>query len=152
MSDRSDSVEHVRFRDRLLAIIVRDRHSVSGVHFFTDGDLSQQLAQMSHRAGKTIEPHVHNRVSREVHFTQEVLFIKRGKLQVDFYPEDDVYRESRVLNAGDVILLIDGGHGFRVLEDVDMIEVKQGPYLGDDDKRCFPAVAFEKTRIGSPTA
>ena len=129
-----DQIEH---NDKLLAIIVSHKFEKLGVHFFTDNDLSQQLAFMKHPKGKTIQPHVHNPVKREVHYTQEVLFIKKGKLQVDFYTEKQEYLESRVLEAGDVILLIQGGHGFKVLEDLEMFEVKQGPYAGEADKTRF---------------
>lgn len=72
--------------------------------------------------------------------TQEVLFIKKGKLRVDFYDDNEQYLESRILEAGDVILLVSGGHGFTVLEEVEMIEVKQGPYSGDQDKRRFTGI------------
>jgi mannose-6-phosphate isomerase-like protein (cupin superfamily) len=76
-------------------------------------------------------------VERSVAYTQETLFIKKGKLRVDFYNDDQAYLESRELVAGDVVLLICGGHGFEVLEDLEMIEVKQGPYAGDQDKVRF---------------
>ena len=72
-----------------------------------------------------------------VAYTQETLFIKKGKLLVDFYDDEQSYLESRELVAGDVVLLIRGGHGFEVLEDLEMIEVKQGPYAGDQDKVRF---------------
>lgn len=124
----------------MLALIVSSRFSEPGIHFFTSNDLSQQLAHMRHPAGKLIPPHVHNPVPREVHYTQEVLFLKRGRLRVDFYDEERVYLESRVLEAGDVILLATGGHGFEALEEIEMIEVKQGPYAGDLDKTRFEAV------------
>jgi hypothetical protein len=62
---------------------------------------------------------------------------RKGRLRVDFYDEDQRYLESRVLGPGDVILLIQGGHGFEVLEEVEMIEVKQGPYVGEQDKTRF---------------
>ncbi len=126
--------------NQLLAIIISHTFSEPGIHFFTPGELSQQLAYMHHPAGKEIPPHVHNPVPREVHFTQEVLFIKKGKLRVDFYDDDRVYLESRTLVAGDTILLATGGHGFEVLEELEMIEVKQGPYAGDHDKTRFEAV------------
>jgi len=128
----------------LLAIIVSHQFDSAGIHFFTDDDLSQQLAYMRHPAGRIIEPHVHNPVRREVHYTQEVLFIKRGRLRVDFYSESRVYLASRLLDAGDVILLATGGHGFEVLEDVEMIEVKQGPYAGDSDKTRFKAASADE--------
>lgn len=119
------------------AIIVRKDFNCPGINFFTPNEYSQQLAYMSHPTGKEIQPHVHKKVQREVHYTQETLFIRKGRLQVDFYSDDQQYLESRVLEAGDVILLIKGGHGFKVLEDLQMFEVKQGPYAGDDDKIKF---------------
>jgi|SRR5215831_8071119 len=141
MSNGSNTpvVEQITEGEKLLAIIVSHRFNAPGIHFFTSNELSQQLAYMRHPAGKVIEPHVHNQVRREVHYTQEVLFIKRGKLRVDFYAESLAYLTSRVLEAGDVLLLASGGHGFEVLEEIEMIEVKQGPYAGDSDKTRFKA-------------
>ncbi len=125
---------------QLLAIIISKRFSEPGINFFTPDDFSQQLAFMRHPSVKEIPPHVHNPVPREVRFTQEVLFIRKGKLRVDFYDDDRNYLESRILERGDTILLATGGHGFEVLEEVEMIEVKQGPYAGDQDKTRFEAV------------
>jgi mannose-6-phosphate isomerase-like protein (cupin superfamily) len=130
-------IEEVHYQTEVLAIIVRRDFHKEGIHFFTSNDLSQQLAYMSHPTGKEIQPHVHKKVQREVHFTQETLFIRKGKLKVDFYSVDQEYLESRILESGDVILLIKGGHGFEVLEDLEMFEVKQGPYAGDADKIKF---------------
>ena len=121
----------------LLALIVSNRYDKPGVSFFTGGELSQQLGYMHHQAGTIIKAHVHNRVRREVHLTQETLFIKTGKLRVDFYNQDQAYLQSRILEGGDVLLLIEGGHGFEVLEELQMFEVKQGPYAGDQDKTVF---------------
>jgi mannose-6-phosphate isomerase-like protein (cupin superfamily) len=130
-------VEEVKKDDELFAVIVRASFTKEGVNFFTPNDFSQQLAYMSHPVGKVIEPHVHNPVKREVFFTKEVLFIRKGKVRVDFYTEDKEYVLSKVLCQGDVILLSSGGHGFEVLEELEMIEVKQGPYAGDQDKTRF---------------
>lgn len=132
------TVEEIRVEGETVAILVRAGHAPQGVEFFTPPSFSQQLAAMSHPAGRIIEPHVHNEVKREVAYTNEVLVLKRGRLRVDFYDEARAYRASRVLEAGDVILLIKGGHGFEVLEDLEMIEVKQGPYAGEGDKTRFP--------------
>jgi mannose-6-phosphate isomerase-like protein (cupin superfamily) len=138
-------IETLKSGDQLLAVILSGRFREPGIHFFTPNDLSQQLAYMRHPTGKVIEPHVHNPVSRNVHYTQEVLFIKKGKLRVDFYDNSQAYLESRILEEGDVILLATGGHGFEVLEEVEMVEVKQGPYAGDQDKTRFTGV--EAARI-----
>ena len=135
------NLEKILCGEETLAIIVRANFSESGIHFFTQSDFSQQLAYMNHPVGKVIEPHVHNPVPRQVHYTQEVLFIRKGRLQVDFYDEKREYLESRELRSGDVILLIAGGHGFKVLEEVEMIEVKQGPYVGEGDKTRFDGIA-----------
>lgn len=129
--------EQVVIAEDVVAVIVRKDFEKEGIHFFTPNDYSQQLAYMSHPKGKEIQPHIHKKVQREVHFTQETLFIRKGKLQVDFYTDEKEYLESRTLDAGDVILLIKGGHGFKVMEDLEMFEVKQGPYAGDDDKIKF---------------
>src|SRR6266568_8426839 len=130
-------IEQIELNGEMLALIVRDEYSEPGISFFTPNDLSQQLAYMHHPAGKIIDAHVHNPVPRSVAYTQETLFIKRGRLRVDFFDNRQKYLESRELEAGDVILLVKGGHGFEVLEDLEMIEVKQGPYAGDQDKTRF---------------
>ncbi|MGL5806500.1 MAG: cupin domain-containing protein [Xenococcaceae cyanobacterium] len=130
-------VEEIKHNDNLLAIIISSKFDEPGIHFFTPDSFSQQIAYMQHPAGKIIDPHVHNPVPRQVFYTQEVLFIKRGRMRVDFYSETHEYLESRSLNAGDVILLVSGGHGFEVIDELEMIEVKQGPYVGEQDKTRF---------------
>lgn len=140
-------IEQIIHQNELLALIISHRFNQPGIHFFTPDELSQQLAYMHHPMGKIIQPHVHNPVPREVIYTQEVLFIKRGKLRVDFYNDKQEYLESRVLETGDVILLITGGHGFEVLEEIEMIEVKQGPYVGEQDKTRFVGITKEQAKI-----
>lgn len=140
-------VENIKHNDKLLAIILSSSFDKPGIHFFTPNNLSQQLAYMHHPSGKIIEPHVHNPISREVEYTLEVLFIKKGKLRVDFYSEEKIYLESRILNGGDTILLATGGHGFEVLEEIEMIEVKQGPYTDDKDKTRFSGIDKDKIKL-----
>lgn len=130
-------IEHFKYGDQLLAIIISSNFSKPGIEFFTPGDFSQQLGYMNRPSGFLIDPHVHNHLERKVTLTQEVLYIKSGKVRVDFYDDNKSYLESRILEKGDVILLAGGGHGFEILEDAEMIEVKQGPYCGDDDKTRF---------------
>ncbi|MFH7245461.1 MAG: cupin domain-containing protein [Spirulina sp.] len=140
-------VQQITHDNELLALILSHRFTEPGIHFFTPNELSQQLAYMKYDVGKTIPAHVHNPVHRDVFYTQEVLFIKKGKLRVDFYSKTQDYLESRVLEAGDVILLITGGHGFEVLEDLEMVEVKQGPYVGDQDKTRFEGISADQATI-----
>jgi mannose-6-phosphate isomerase-like protein (cupin superfamily) len=137
-------VIEVRHEGRLFAIILKAGFCESGIHFVTPDEFSQQLAYMRHPAGKVIAPHVHNQVPRTVQYTLEVLVLKKGKLRVDFYDEEQVYLHSRVLEAGDVILLATGGHGFEVIEEVEMLEIKQGPYTGEGDKTRFVPKCSER--------
>jgi len=137
-------VENIVHEGQILSIIVRNSFNPPGISFFTPDEFSQQLALLKHKAGKVIQPHVHNPVLREVKFTQEVLVIKRGRLRVDFFDDHKNYIQSAILGEGDVILLASGGHGFEVLEDAEIIEIKQGPYTGDKDKTRFePAEHFQ---------
>jgi hypothetical protein len=144
-----EMVEHIMDGNILMAVIISAEFDKPGIHFFTPGELSQQLAYMRHPPGKIIEPHVHNPVRREVQYTQEVLLIKRGKLRVDFYNQQQTYLQSRILRSGDVILLAVGGHGFEVLEETEMVEVKQGPYAGDRDKQRFGGITADKAKVAN---
>jgi len=143
-------IERVESGGTVLAIILRNGVMEPGIHFFTPGEYSQQLGCMRHPAGHVIEPHVHNPVTRAVHFTHEALFLRRGRLRVDFYTDAKTYLESRELGAGDVILLIAGGHGFEAIEEIEMVEVKQGPYVGDADKTRFNGITAAQARLGRP--
>ena len=140
-------VDKIVYNNKLLAIIIRNDYSKEGVEFFTPNDFSQQLAYMKHPEGKKIDAHTHNVVSREVKYTKEVLVIRKGKLRVDFYDDDKSYIESHIVSTGDIILLAFGGHGFECLEEVEMIEIKQGPYLGEQDKVRFKGVSAENIKL-----
>ena len=134
-------IKTINHNSQQLAIIIKSNYQKDGIEFFTPNEYSQQLAYMAHKKGKKIDAHIHNKVTRDVHLTQEVLLIRKGKLRVDFYTQQKEYIESTILESGDVILLASGGHGFEVLEDLEMIEIKQGPYLGDEDKTRFQHIS-----------
>jgi mannose-6-phosphate isomerase-like protein (cupin superfamily) len=140
-------IEYVNFKDQTLAVILRAHYRNDGVKFFTPNDFSQQLGYMKHSKGHVILPHVHNSLPREVQYTKEVLFIKSGKIRVDFYEENKNYLESRIINSGDFLLLAFGGHGFEMLEPTEMIEIKQGPYAGETDKTRFKPIDKDKIKI-----
>lgn len=144
---KQSGVERIENQGELLALIIKNEFAEPGIHFFTPDAFSQQLAYMQHPPGKVIQPHVHNPVPREVQYTQEVLFVRKGKIRVDFYSAEQTYLESRILGAGDIILLAGGGHGFEVLEPLEMIEVKQGPYAGEKDKIRFAPVTAQKVKL-----
>ena len=136
----SKLIKRIFHDSKELAIVIPGSYRGQGIEFLTSNAYSQQLGYMNRPAGYIIEPHIHNLVSREVHLTQEVLFIKKGVVRVDFYSDLKVYVESAILEAGDIILLASGGHGFEVIEEAEIVEVKQGPYLSDRDKTRFEGV------------
>ena len=133
-------LEHINHNDKVLAIIIRANYQKDGIAFFTPDNFSQQLGYMNRPVDYIIPPHVHNVVERKVELTQEVLFVKSGRIRVDFYDDDRIYLESRIIEKGDVILLANGGHGFKMLEQSEMIEVKQGPFCGEQDKIRFEPI------------
>lgn len=140
-------IEEVKYNEKTLAFIIPKDYDKSGISFFTPNEYSQQLAYMHHSKGHVIVPHIHNRVVREVQYTLEVLVIRKGRLRVDFYDDDKLYIESRVLTGGDVMLLASGGHGFECLEETEFFEIKQGPYAGEYDKTRFEPVSLDKISI-----
>jgi hypothetical protein len=140
-------IEKIIYNNKLLSVIIRVNYKSDGIEFFTPGDFSQQLGYMHRKKNHMIPPHTHNIVKREVSLTQEVIVIKSGKVRVDYYDNDNNYLESKILYQGDVVLLAGGGHGFQMLEDSEMIEVKQGPYAGDMDKKIFEPVEKNELKI-----
>lgn len=122
---------------RMIAIIIYAEYRSDGIEFFTPHNFSQQLAYMKRPRGYKIPAHIHRPVPRKVKYTQEALFIRQGRVEVRLYTETKAYLEKRILNKGDIILLVSGGHEFEMLEDTEIIEIKQGPYAGVEDKEVF---------------
>ncbi len=124
------TVEKVTSGSHLLALIIRGGQPEGGVKFFTPDDYALQMGKHNHPKGKMIKPHRHMPVKVErTGPLQEVLYIEEGRVKIDFYSHEDKPMESKVLNKGDMILLMEGGHGFEFLEPTKMIEIKQGPYI-----------------------
>ena len=139
--------ENIYHQNNILAVILPSNYHCEGLKFFTPDEFSQQLGYMNRPSGYVIAPHIHNPVSRKVLFTKEILIIKSGKVRVDFYDDFQNYLESRIIVKGDIVLLASGGHGFEMLEDSEIIEVKQGPYVGDKDKTRFEPIHVNKVRF-----
>ena len=121
----------------VLAIIVHPGCVEPGIRFVTEDHSTHQIGVLNWRKGHQIEDHIHNPLHRSIDSTQEVLFVRSGRVRVDLYSDDTVYIDSRELAEGDVIFLAAGGHGFEILDDADIVEVKQGPYMGDGEKTRF---------------
>ena len=139
-------IKTIVYNDRLLGLLISHHFRREGLHFFTPEHFSQQLAFMRYPGGKVINPHIHLPAARSLQDMQEVLVVKRGKVRVDFYDDGQNYLESHLLETGDVILLAGGGHGFEVLEEAEMIEVKQGPYMGEGERMRFQGITVEQIR------
>lgn len=123
--------------DRLIALVLRKDYSQPGINFLTEGRSSLQVGVINHPADYVIPTHDHQIHARTIEDTQEVLFLRRGRMRVDFFSEARVYLESVIMEGGDLLLLISGGHGFTALEEIDMVEVKTGPYMETRDKTRF---------------
>ena len=133
--------EEIKHKNKLIAIIIKSNYSSDKTIFFSPPSFSQQLGYLRHNKGSNIKAHFHKEVRREIILTQEVLFIKKGKIKIDLYTIKKEYITSRELNSGDVAFLCSGGHGFKILKDSEIIEVKQGPYSNREiDKELFNGV------------
>jgi hypothetical protein len=130
-------IEELYDNQLLIAIIIKANYKKEGIHFFTNQDSFQQVGYMNRDEGYQIKPHIHLPSNRIVTKTQEVLFIKSGKVQISFYDNNMKFLENKIVTNGDIIFLSSGGHGFLMLEKSEIIEVKQGPYLKEDDKLKF---------------
>ena len=134
-------IENIKHKKKLYALIVRKKFRIkSGVNFFTPQEATQQFGYMKHKKNHLIMPHKHNKRLTKILITSEVIILFKGILRVDFYGKKNEYLFSKKVYPGDIIMLVNGGHGFKVLKDVEMLEVKQGPYSLAADK-----VKFNKT-------
>lgn len=127
--------EYVKYNEELLAIILRSSFSKEGASFFTTQEDPFQFGALNYKKGTHIKAHRHIRAKREIDLVSEVLFIQKGRVEVLFYNNDKIKIDSKVLETGDIILLKKMGHGFNLLEDSKIVEVKQGPYLGKENDK-----------------
>lgn len=132
-----EPIERITSGETLLAIIVRHSFEPDKTTFVTSDDLNQQIGFIVYPAGGEIVPHSHTNVERTTVGTQETLVVRSGLVEVDLYDDDHRLVATRTLEAGDVLTLISGGHGFHMKEDTVLLEIKQGPYGGEKDKERF---------------
>jgi len=141
-------IEKIQNQKKLYALIVRSKYrKKKGINFFTDKNATQQFGYMNHKKDHIILPHRHNKRQSKILLTTEVIIILKGILRVDFYSDKEKYLFSKKLYSNDIIMLSSGGHGFKVLKDAQMIEVKQGPYSLSMDKVKFENVNENKIKI-----
>ena len=134
-------IQKILYKKKMLALIVRGKYrNKKGITFFTPNESTQQFGYMKHKKKYVIKPHIHKKRLTKILYTTEVILLLKGLLRVDFYTQSQKYLFSKVLKSKDIIMLVSGGHGFKVLKDVEMIEIKQGPYSLIKDKKKFENV------------
>jgi hypothetical protein len=132
-----DFVEEIVWMGRPLSYIIRRELTPSATIFLTPPEFTHQLGFVVYPAGGEVKPHLHRSLERKIKGTSEVLLVKKGRCEVDIYDNSKELVATRELREGDILLLVDGGHGFRTLEDTVFVEIKQGPYTGLDEKERF---------------
>ncbi len=120
-----------------LAYIIRGGHLPERTTFFTPPEFKQQVGYVVYTAGGEVIRHMHLPLERHLIGTSEVLLVLKGRTLFDVYDEDRRLVATRELCQGDVMLMVGGGHGFRMLEDTTFLEIKQGPYLDREEKERF---------------
>lgn len=132
-----EGVEHITWHGRTLATLVRAELRPRETTFVTSDDQTQQVGFVVYPAGGEIPRHSHRPLERHIAGTGEVLVVRAGRCELDVYSEERDLVATRELAAGDVAILVAGGHGFRMVEDTVLLEVKQGPYVGIEEKERF---------------
>ena len=141
-------IEKIIHKKKMLALIVRGKYRrKKGIHFFTPESATQQFGYMKHNKKHIIKPHLHQKRLTKILSTTEVILIMKGVLRVDFYNQKKRYLYSKILKKDDIIMLVHGGHGFKVLKNVEMLEIKQGPYSVSKDKVKFENIDENNIKI-----
>jgi len=141
-------IEKIYHKKKLLALIVRGTYRKKrGITFFTPNESTQQFGYMRHKKKHIIKPHLHKKRITKILYTTEVILLLKGILRVDFYDYEKNYLYSKILKQKDIIMLVHGGHGFKVLKEVEMLEIKQGPYSLIKDKIKFENIHEKKIKI-----
>ena len=139
-------IQPISHKKKIFGYIIKYKKKI-GVNFLTPKELSHQVGFIKHKSKHFIKPHKHYKNIRRIEYTSEVLIILNGKLRVDFYDNKKKYLFSKIIKKNDIIILNSGGHGFKVLETVEMIEVKQGPYNIKTDKKVFNSIDDKFVKI-----
>ena len=141
-------IKEIIHKKKLYALIIKKEfRKKKGISFFTKNSSNQQIGYMKHKKNFLIKPHSHLKRLTKIFITSEVIILQKGKLRVDFYNTKKKYLFSIFLNKNEIVMLVHGGHGFKVIKDVEMLEIKQGPYLANYDKVKFNKIDEKKIKI-----
>jgi hypothetical protein len=132
-----ESIEHLASNGQVLAYIIRGDLTPALTTFLTPPEFKQQVGFVVYPAGGEIHRHDHRPLERKIVGTSEVLVVKQGRCEIDIYNDERELVATRELGPGDIMLMVGGGHGFRMIEDTIFLEIKQGPYTGVDEKERF---------------
>jgi len=141
-------IEKIIYKKKLLALIVRGKYrNKKGITFFTTKESTQQFGYMKHEKKYIIKPHLHKKRLTRIFYTTEVILLLKGIVRVDFYTHSKKYLFSKLLKQKDIIMLVSGGHGFKILKNAEMLEIKQGPYNLIKDKIKFENINENQIKI-----
>ncbi len=137
MNVATEPIEHIASEGITLVQIIRASMTPTQTQFVTPDESNHQVGFVVYPKGGAIARHIHRPISRHITGTSEVLVVRKGRCEIDIYDDNRALIATRELHTGDVVIMPRGGHGFRMLEDTILLEVKQGPYTGQDEKACF---------------
>lgn len=136
-ASREQSIEIIAKDGVELCYIVRTSFEPEATTFVTQPEYKQQVGFITYPAGSTIPRHTHVPLERHLVGTSEVVLVRKGSCEIEVYTDDHELVATRDLGPGDLVLMVAGGHGFNVREDTVLLEVKQGPYIGLEEKERF---------------
>ena len=140
-------IKLIKYKKKILGLIISHKQSKNKVNFYTPNSFTQQVGFISHNKGTYIKPHTHTKFLRKIYKTSEVLYVKKGKIRVDFYLSKNKYLFSKIVNKENIIVLNEGSHGFKIIEKCVLIEIKQGPFNSKIDKKKFNPVNEKQIKI-----
>lgn len=132
-----DHIEKIQIGKKLLALLIKANTKTDNTAFFTQPEANLQVGHVVYSKKTSIKRHIHKTIHRKLDRTEEVLIVKKGRCNIDIYDENKKLITTRKLSEGDIIILVSGGHGFKILEDTVLLEIKQGPYTGVVEKDRF---------------
>jgi len=129
-------MERIVDNDKLICIVYRDSDWSRGLNFITPDELFIQVGSWWYPEGKNLQRHIHNKVPRMADRTMEMVYVRRGSMNLELTDDNGAYLQTIFLGEGDLGVLVSGGHGYTILEDdTQIIEAKNGPFIGvDEDK------------------
>jgi len=114
------------------AEVIRSSLKSKSTIFFSPEKSSFQFGLLAHKKGYEEKPHYHRPFKRVIKDVQQMFVVQKGKVRVDLYSDDKKLIKKINLKKGDAIVLIHGTHAINVIEDMQCISVKQGPFLGTE--------------------